>query len=316
MSGSSMDIFEAKNIKPMLIAENVAPFDSPDWLYELKGDGVRAVAYLNKDGLELRNKRNFTLTHLFPELAEVHRQAKGRCILDCELVVLRDGKTSFEDIQSRVISTDTFKAKIKAGQYPASLIAFDILYLDGEQLTGLPLIERKEILRKTVADSPRLAVAPYLLEHGTAFFEAVKEKGLEGIVGKKIDSRYYFGKETKDWKKIKALMDDDFVVLGYIRKDGGMTSIVLGQYDKGGVMRYQGHVTLGVGGENFRRIAKHMRAEGPHCPIPSGNENAVWIVPDLVCRVEFMYRSESGAMRQPVFRGIRDDKTAAECVRS
>ena len=309
MSGSSMDIFEAKNIKPMLIAENVAPFDSPDWLYELKGDGVRAVAYLDKDGLELRNKRNFTLTHLFPELAEIHRQAKGRCILDCELVVLRDGKTSFEDVQSRVISTDIFKAKIKASQHPASLIAFDILYLDGGQLTGLPLIERK-------VDSPRLAVAPYLSEHGTAFFEAVKAKGLEGIVGKKIDSRYYFGKETKDWKKIKALMDDDFVVLGYIRKDGGMTSIVLGQYDKGGVMRYQGHVTLGVGGENFKQIANHTRVEGPPCPIPSGNENAAWIVPDLVCRVEFMYRSESGAMRQPVFRGIRDDKTAAECVRS
>ena len=74
----------------------------------------------------------------------------------------------------------------------------------------------------------------------------MKEKGLEGIVGKKIDSRYYFGKETKDWKKIKALMNDDFVVLGYLRKDGGMTSVVLGQYDKGGSMRYQGHVTLGV----------------------------------------------------------------------
>ena len=310
-----MDIFEAKNIKPMLIAENVAPFDSPDWLYELKGDGVRAVAYLDKDGLELRNKRNFTLTHLFPELAEVHRQTKGRCILDCELVVLRDGKTSFEDVQSRVISTDTFRAKIKAAQHPASLIAFDLLYLDGGQLTGLPLIERKEILRKTVVDSPRLAVAPYLSEYGTAFFEAVKAKGLEGIVGKKIDSRYYFGKETKDWKKIKALMDDDFVVLGYLRKDGGMTSIVLGQYDQGGSMRYQGHVTLGVGGENFRQIANHAHAEGPPCPVPIGNESAVWIVPDLVCRVEFMYRSESGAMRQPVFRGMRDDKTAVECVR-
>ena len=116
----------------------------------------------------------------------------------------------------------------------------------------------------------------------------MKEKGLEGIVGKKIDSRYYFGKETKDWKKIKALMDDDFVVLGYIRKDGGM--------------RYQGHVTLGVGGEKFRQIANRARAEGPPCPVPAGNKNAGWIAPDLVCRVEFMYRSVSGAMRQPVFR--------------
>lgn len=310
-----MDIFEEKNIKPMLIAENVAPFDSPDWLYELKGDGVRAVAYLDKDGLELRNKRNFTLTHLFPELTQVHMQAKDRCILDCELVVLRGGKTSFEDIQSRVITTDTFKAKIKAGQYPASLIAFDILYGGGEQFTSLPLLERKEILRKTVTDSQRLAVAPYIMERGIDFFELVKGKGMEGIVGKKIDSKYYFGKETKDWKKIKALQDDDFVVLGYIRKDKGMTSIVLGQYGKSGNMEYQGHVTLGVGGDNFRRIASHPKADAPPCPVPAGNENAIWIAPDFVCRVEFMYRSESGAMRQPVFRGLRDDKTAVECIR-
>ena len=130
----------------------------------------------------------------------------------------------------------------------------------------------------------------------------MKEKGLEGIVGKKIDSRYYFGKETKDWKKIKALMNDDFVVLGYIRKEGGMTSVVLGQYGNDGNMRYQGHVTLGVGGEKFRQIANRARAEGPPCPVLVGNENAGWIAPDLVCRVEFMYRSVSGAMRQPVFR--------------
>ena len=157
-------------------------------------------------------------------------QAKDRCILDCELVVLRGGKTSFEDIQSRVITTDTFKAKIKAGQYPASLIAFDILYGGGKQFTSLPLLERKEILRKTVTDSQRLAVAPYIMERGIDFFELVKGKGMEGFVGKKIDSK----KETKDWKKIKALQDDDFVVLGYIRKDKGMTSIVLGQYGKSG----------------------------------------------------------------------------------
>ena len=139
---------------------------------------------------------------------------------------------------------------------------------------------------------------------------------MEGVVGKRKDSVYIQDKRTKDWKKIKNLLDDDFVVCGYIRKDNRMTSIILGQYDKEGVLRYKGHVTLGVGGKPFQRILEQPRAIHPPLEAPPGhgNEDVVWLAPTLVCTVKFMERTKSGGMRQPVFKGLREDKEPEECI--
>ena len=313
------DLFEEKRISPMLIAENVAPFADERYLYEMKWDGERCVAYLDpKGGTELRNKRNVRMLPKAPELAEIHRQAKKRCILDGELLCMVDGKPSFETIQRRSLMSNRYKIEMEAKKYPATFVAFDCLYDDGEDLTLRPLAERKEYLQKAVTESERLAVSRVFdAGQALALFQLAKEQGLEGIVAKKKDSLYFQGKRTKSWLKMKNLMDDDFVVCGWIPKDNHMTSIVLGQYDDGTLV-YKGHVTLGVGGAAFAKIQAQTRVLRPPFdePVPAGrgNEDARWVEPRLVCVVDFMHRTKNGGMRQPVFKGLRDDKRPEECV--
>ncbi len=193
-------------------------------------------------------------------------------------------------------------------------MAFDILYLDDHPTTDLPLMKRKKLLEEVVQqENARFAVSRYIEQTGAAFYELAKAQSLEGIVAKRRESRYYFDKKTKDWIKIKYLQDEDFVVCGYIRKENHMTSIVLGQY-RDGRLTYKGHVTLGVGGENFRRIRELPALAAPPFPVPAGNEQAVWVEPELVCTVQYMMKTEGGGMRQSVFKGLRSDKEPRDCV--
>ena len=313
-----MDLYHDKNIAPMLIGADGEPFDDPGYIYELKLDGERCIAYLDpKDGTELRNKRNVRMLSKVPELSELHTHVKARCILDGELVVLVDGKPDFSQIQRRSLMSNTLKINLAAKQYPACFAAFDILYYKDAPVTHLPLMERKALLQKVAkSEDARFAVSRIVEQNGVAFFNLAKEQGLEGMVAKRRDSKYYLGKRTKDWIKIKALLDEDFVVLGYIPKDNNMTSIVLGQYDADGGMVYRGHVTLGVGGEAFRRIAALPALDGPPFSVPPGNEDARWVEPRYACTVKYMQRTANGGMRQPVFKGLREDKRPEDCLYS
>lgn len=311
-----MDLFDLKNLKPMLIKDNVEPFDDPDWLFELKWDGERCVAYLDpKAETELRNKRNVKMLPKVPELAELHKQVKKRCVLDGELMVLKDGKPDFYEIQRRSLMSNSFRIELAAKQYPATFVAFDLLYLDGEDLMHKPLIERKKLLQRPVKESERLAVSRYVEGQGKAFYELAKAQELEGIVGKRKDSIYIPGKRTDAWRKIKYLLDEDYVIAGYIRKEEHMNSIVLAQYDASGTLKYKGHVTLGVSGKPFQKIKEQPRAIRPPVEYPAGhgNEDATWIAPSLVCTVEYMQKSDKGGLRQPVFKGLREDKRPEEC---
>ena len=171
-------------------------------------------------------------------------------------------------------------------------------------------MERKDLLSDVVNENDRISVSRYIESDGIALFDFVKEQQLEGIVGKKKDSLYRFGKRTKDWKKVKWMKDEDFICLGYIAKPNNMTSLILAKLDSANNYVLTGHVTLGV---SLSRL-KAYGYEVVSCPfpdVPIGQENAVWISP-LVCTVEYM-PSEKEGMRQPVFKGIRDDKGVGEC---
>lgn len=303
------DLFEDKNIKPMLIGVEGEPFDDSGFIYELKIDGERCIAYLDPDsGTDLRNKRNVRMLPKVPELSELHKNVNRRCILDGELAIITDGKPDFYSIQRRSLMTGSKKIELEAKQHPATLIAFDILYSENRQVTHLPLMERKKLLSDAVInENARFAVSRVVESGGTDFFELVKAQELEGIVAKRRDSRYYFDRRTKDWIKIKYLKDDDFIVCGYIRKDKNMTSIVLGQYENG-ILVCKGHVTLGVSGESLQRIRKLPTIPNPEFDVPPGNENAVWVEPRCTCTVQYMNKTEKGGMRQPVFKGLRLDK--------
>ncbi|WP_443725212.1 ATP-dependent DNA ligase [Ruminococcus bicirculans (ex Wegman et al. 2014)] len=308
------DIWETKNIRPMLIGTEGQPFDSDEYIYELKLDGERCIAYLDRDKTILKNKRNILMLPKVLELAEIHKNVNVRCILDGELAVIKDGRPDFFEIQKRSMMSNPVKIDMAAKKYPACFTAFDILYYENRQVTDLPLTERKELLQKAViSENGRFAVSRFIEKNGIQFYALAEQQELEGIVAKRKDSKYYFDKRTKDWIKIKYLQDDDFVVLGYVPKENSMNSIILGQYSNGQLV-YKGHVTLGVGGEPFRRIKTLNKTDCPFSEIPKGNENAVWVTPELVCTVKYMMKTESGGMRQPVFKGLREDKSPEECI--
>ena len=309
------DIFEQKSIKPMLIGSSSEAFDSEKYIFELKLDGERCLAYLDPNlGTDLRNKRNLKMLNKVPELANIHKQVKAKCILDGELIVIKDGKPDFFEIQRRSLTTNKFKIQLQANKYPASFTAFDILFFDDQEVNDMPLMERKKLLEEVLVENDRIAISRYIENNGKDFYQLAEQNNLEGIVAKKKDSKYYYDKRTKDWIKIKNLQDDDFVICGYINKDNNITSIVLGQYD-GDKLIYKGHVTLGVSGTNFRMISSATKSDyHPFDTLPPGNDDAVWIEPQLVCTVKYMMKTATGSMRQPVFKGIRDDKEPKDCV--
>ena len=306
-----MDVFEQKTLFPMAITRSVEPFDDPAFIYELKFDGVRCIAYLDSAGTELRNRHNGSLTPRFPEMLDVHKAAKAKCILDGELFVMKGGKPSFGAIQPRL----PLRRRIDeaARRSPASYVAFDILYYEDRLVTELPLLERKALLSSVVQDTNRITVSRFISEHGIAMFEATKAEGLEGVVAKKADSLYYPGRNTTQWAKIKNLYDDDFVVCGYRKMSDGLNSLIVGKYQDSGLI-YKGHVTLGVNGEAFRRIRELPHLETPPLKVPSGGSCATWVKPELVCAVQYLEITSNGNMRQAVLKGIREDMVPLDCT--
>lgn len=260
---------------------------------------------------DMRNKRNKLMIPIFPELESLYRQVKTKCIIDHELLVLKNGIPDFYEVQKRALMSNSFKIKLAADKYPASVIAYDILYYKDKDITMLPLMERKKYLTDVVIENDLISVSRFIENDGIKLFELVKEKGLEGTVAKRKDSLYWQGKRTKDWVKCKIMSTDDCVICGYIPKENNMTSLVLGQYDDD-LLVYKGHVTLGV---SLRILKEHKYKVIDYSPfgyVPPGNDDCVWLAPELVCIVESMPTEKEG-FRQPVFKGIRDDKPAMEC---
>lgn len=310
-----MDMFDSRSAAPMLIGVESEPFDDDDWIYELKLDGERTLAYLDKNGTLLVNKRSVSLLAKFPELGTLNDSVSRRCILDGELIIVDEkGHPDFEEVKRRGLMTRTMAIERAAALRPAVFVAFDILYDTDRDITGLPLMERKAILDGMVKDNARISVSRYIEKQGIAFYELAKKRHLEGIIAKRRNSLYVPGKRTKDWIKIKNLMDDDYIICGYVSNAEYVVSLVLGQYDALDRIIYKGRVTLAKSSEDFALIQKQPRSKTypfPEKP-PRYVENAVWIRPKLVCRVDFMARNHNGLMRQPVYRGLRLDKSPEE----
>lgn len=304
-----MDIFERKGIKPMLLTEEYSPTESSDYICELKLDGIRCLAYLS-DQTDLRNKRDVPLIATFPELAALHTQTHSKCILDGELIITaHDGSPDFEAMQARVMLTDPARICLASRRQSATFVAFDILYAKGEDVMKYPLMKRKELLADIFTESDRLAQSR-IFNNASALFDLTTHQRLEGIVQKRKNSLYHPGKRSRDWIKVKNLIDEDFVACGYIPK-GGQWSIVLGKYDSKRLI-YQGHVTLGV--------SKQEAKEYPVtdiCPFTDEMENheyACWYSPLRVCTVRYMERTGSGSLRQPRMKGFRTDKAPQDCL--
>lgn len=208
--------------------------------------------------------------------------------------------------------SDPFKIQLAGKKYPASFIAYDILYLDGKLITDLTLLERKKMLADIVVESDKIAVSRYIENKGITLYELAKQQNLEGIVAKEKNSKYYMDSRTKNWIKIKFLKDDDFIICGYLLKEKGFVSLIIGKYKKN-VLVYKGHVTLGVSLKKLNQYKYDVIDKPDLGGVPDGHENAIWITPNLVCTVEYM-PNEKDLLRQPVLKSIREDKSPYECI--
>lgn len=303
------DLFEDKNISPMLLHEVKEPFDDEDYIFELKLDGIRCLAYIEPKSAVLQNKRFKDLTPIYPELSGICKCVKKRIILDGEFVVMTDGKPDFYALQRRSLMTDSFKISLAAKRNPVRFVAYDILYFDGKDLTDKPLMERKKFLAKAVTEGHNLSVSRYIEKNGIAFFKLAKEKELEGIVAKKKDGLYHLGKRTHDWIKVKVMQDEDLLICGYQHdEDGKVKDLVLGYYDENGELKCRGKVYLGVSKEEHAIIADFAKKNTVKKPWFDKYKNVVWLKPQLVGTAHFMHETESGGMRQPVWKGLREDK--------
>ena len=303
------DLFEDKNISPMLLYET-QPFDDENYIYELKLDGIRCLAYIDSKSVVLQNKRHKDITAIYPELSQMNKCVKRRVILDGELVVLnKDGKPDFYALQRRSLMTDNFKISLAAKSNPVQFVAYDIIYHNGKDLTDKPLMERKEILTKVVQEGNNLTISRYIEKNGIAFFELAKSQELEGIVAKRKDGLYHIGKRTRDWLKIKVMQDEDLLILGYQPdEDGEVKDLILGYYDDEGKLQCRGKVYLGISKEERGIIAQFSKGNTVKNPWFPKYKNAVWLKPNLVGTAHFMHETESGGMRQPVWKGLRFDK--------
>lgn len=294
----------------MLIAEQTSPYNDTDSIFELKLDGIRCVAYCDSNSVDLRNKKNIKLLPRFSELKTLYTACRCKCILDGELNVMVNSKPDFYEVQRRTLLSDPFKIQLAYSKFPANFAAYDILYYKDKEIINLPLMERKSILQKVVVENNILSVSRYIENNGIDLFNLAKQQSLEGIVGKKKNSLYWFGKRTKEWKKVKVMSDKEFIIIGYVQKSNNIISLVLALYDFQSNLIITNYVTLGV---SLDKLKKHGMtiSDCPFFPIPKGYESVIWINP-MVCTVEYM-PSEKEGLRQAVFKGIRDDKLPEEC---
>ena len=306
-------------VKPMLARLARHPFDSDEHLFELKWDGIRAMAFLEGGGLRLLSRTARDITGSFSELAALPGQvgADG-VVLDGELVCLDgEGHPSFPLLQQRLSSPGGRSVRAN----PVHFIAFDLLYMEGRSVMGEPLYTRKNRLHEIVQPSEIAQACEFVEGDGLAFFQATCEHGLEGIVAKERSSLYLPGKRSQYWLKVKRVREAEFVIGGYTFSGGkreAFSSLLLGLYDNDKRLVFVGQVSAGLSGSTARDLSLDLQRthieECPFVSLPEVQRHMFWCRPELVCQVEYGEFSEDGELAYPMFKALRDDKAPADCM--
>jgi bifunctional non-homologous end joining protein LigD len=310
---------------PMLATLAAEAFDDSEWVFEPKWVGIRAIAICD-DRTRLISRNDKDITVAYPELHRLHdRVVALDAMLDGEIVAFEDGVPSFQRLQQRMHLRDERKIEQMAKQIPVVFLAFDIVGLDGKDLNGRPLGERRRLLEECVVPSEKIQLSPLTDGEGIALFRAAAEQGLEGIMAKRRSSIYQPGARSRDWLKVKVTFDADVVIAGWTegegRREGTLGSLAMAVFD-GPDLRYVGNVGTGFDraslADAFRRLQGLEKSERPFPPevIRSRPElrRAHWVRPSLVARVEHRQLTSAGRLRSPSFQGFREDKAPEECT--
>jgi bifunctional non-homologous end joining protein LigD len=308
-------------IPPMLATlSEVFPTEGK-WVYEPKLDGVRALIYASEGAARVYSRNRKPLNDAYPELVEALGPAvRGDTVLDGEIVAFdpERGVTSFSRLQQRMQLRDPVRAR--RSQVAVYLYLFDCLYYEGVDLTGLPLLDRKAVLRDVVWYDDPIRFTPYKTSGGVAMLRAACEEGAEGIIAKRATSRYVSTRST-DWLKIKCLRRQEFVIGGYTAPQGSrerLGALMVGYYD-GRALRYAGKVGTGYDRRTLedlhRRLVPLHRPTSPFSERPTPAGEIQWVEPKLVGEVGFSEWTSAGLLRHPRFLGLRSDKPARQVRR-
>lgn len=315
------------SVAPMLAAAGALPKSDDGWSYELKWDGIRAVAHVDGGQIRLVSRNGKDLTGSFPELHALG-EALGphQVVLDGEIVSLDDdGRPSFQRLQPRIHASNEARARRRAELQPVSYILFDLMHADGRSLLDEPYSTRRRLLEEMGLDGPNWSVSPRFSGPGRDVLTASKELGLEGIIAKKDHSPYLPGRRSSAWTKVKNLRTQEVVVGGFTpgegRRRGRLGSLILGIPGECGALEYVGQVGTGFDEEALDELGRLLSArEGAKSPFstkvaePHGRA-ATWVEPEIVGEVSFSEWTKDGRLRQPSWRGLRPDRNPAEVVR-
>jgi bifunctional non-homologous end joining protein LigD len=299
-------------VKPMLATVVKEPFDHPDWIFEVKWDGYRAVAEIADNAVSLYSRNGISFDKKFQPIVVSLRKFGFDAVLDGEIVVVDDqGRPDFQMLQHYQDS----------GRGHLLYYVFDLLYFRGHDLTNLPLLRRKELLKKILPSASKIRFSDHVSKEGVLFYSVVKEKGLEGIIAKHSQSVYEAGRRSRQWLKVKTRLTQEGVIAGFTEPGGGRKyfgALVLGVFEGDEVM-YIGHVGGGFAAKDLKDIREKLtpliQKECPFNATPETNAPVTWVKPELVCEVSLSGWTEDAVMRQPVFLRLREDKSAREVVR-
>lgn len=300
-------------ISPMLAILVAEPFDGEEWLYEIKWDGYRALAFIDNEHVKLKSRSNKSMNTSFAPIVKELEQIQAQVILDGEIVILdKSGKSQFGLIQN-------YQKDKKGALY---YYVFDFLYKDGADLRSLPLLERKKLL-KTFLDEysfKSVRYSDHILEKGKSFFKEIAKNGLEGMMAKKIESTYQ-SKRGPDWVKVKTTLRQDVVIGGFTAPQGSRKkfgALLVGVYDENGKLNYIGHVGGGFSddllNDVFGKLKRLIQSKCPFSKEPKPNAAVTWVKPTLVCEVTFQLWTHEHVMRAPIFLGLREDVPAKSVI--
>ena len=311
-----------KDIEPMLATLADKPFDSPDWLYELKMDGIRALVVKDGGKFEMWTRNDRPLTERFPTLAAALKELPGdSAVLDGEIVALdSEGHSHFELIQPRIHLSRERDIAEADDRIPVYFYAFDLLYLNGYDLRRFPLEQRKAVLKKLIpGNGGWVRYNDHIEARGKDFFNAVSKRGLEGIVAKHRESPYQQTR-SRYWIKIKTQHTDHFVVAGFTPPEGSRKyfgALLLGLYNKEGELIHVGRAGGGFDDQTLKEVFEELRPlvipKSALKNIPAEVRKSTWVRPELVCEVRFTEWTSAKQLRAPVFQGLRDDIDAKDC---
>ena len=312
-----------ERIEPMKATLAKLPADDEGWGYEIKWDGVRAIAYCEPGHVRLESRNLRDITSQYPEVGRIREAVGGDAlILDGELVAFDDdGRPSFQRLQRRMHVASESEVRRRMGETPVTYVIFDLLYADGRALFELPYEERRERLEALDLEGESWQVPAYHRGDGAALQAASKKQGLEGIIAKRLESPYRPGKRGREWLKVKNVREQEVVIGGWLpgkgRREGELGALLVGYYDDG-ELKYAGKVGTGFGSRDLSLLKKALAPLASDDSPFAGRQpekGSQFADPELVAQVEFAEWTNAGTLRHPSYKGLRDDKPATDVIR-